>query len=136
MVPCLLAAVRRAAPRLAAAEAAAEQKQVPALQLQTGLCGWQPAEIVVKCAAKRHLLSLLAALPFLQGDFAAAIDDEWTIDAAAAVGNVGCFHPVGCARCACHGAVPAARCACCAGAAAEQVFCKLHAQALPCCMRI
>ena len=30
----------------------------------------------------------------LQGDFAAAIDDEWTIDAAAAVGNTACFHPV------------------------------------------
>ncbi|KAI7844419.1 hypothetical protein COHA_002013 [Chlorella ohadii] len=28
------------------------------------------------------------------GDFAAAIDDEWTIDAAAAVGNTACFHPV------------------------------------------
>lgn len=30
----------------------------------------------------------------LQGDFAAAIDDEWTIDAAVAVGNTACFHPV------------------------------------------
>lgn len=64
MVPCLLAAVRRAAPRLAAAEAAAEQKQVPALQLQTGLCGWQPAEIVVKCAAKSNCSACWPCYPF------------------------------------------------------------------------
>lgn len=47
------------------------------------------------CSSSRLLSSRQVCPPCgLQGDFAAAINDECTIDAVAAVGNTACFHPV------------------------------------------
>ncbi len=64
MTPSLVAAVCRAAPQLAAAEAVAEQKQVPALQLRRRQRGWRPAELAAKCAVKSTCSACWPQYPF------------------------------------------------------------------------